>query len=160
MLIRDVKETELPALLDLIKAKATFDGCPDSLMATVDSLREALFSSNPRAHALVAEVDGEIVGMATYYATFSSFISKPGLWLDDLFVQEPSRNLGIGDALMKRLCSIAAATGCGRVEWHVLHANEGGKRFYRRLGATIRESERLVRVTEGTILALAQTGSA
>ena len=156
MIIRDVKESELQALLDLIKAKAAFDGCPDSLRATVDSLREALFSANRLAHALVAEVAGEIVGMATYYATFSSFIAKPGLWLDDLFVQDTSRNLGIGEALMKRLCSIAAAGGCGRVDWHVLHSNEGGKRFYRRLGATISENERLVRMTGGTIFALAQ----
>ena len=140
--------------------KAAFDGCPDSLQATVDSLREALFSSNPLAHALVADVEGEIVGMATYYAIFSSFISKSGLWLDDLFVQEPSRNLGIGEALMRRLCSIAAAAGCGRVDWHVLHTNEGGKRFYRRLGATVSERERLVRMAEGTILALAQADSA
>lgn len=151
--IRNVKESDLAPLLELIMAKAAFDGCPNSPKATVDSLRKALFSSNPVAHALVAEAEGQIVGMATYYAIFSSFISKPGLWLDDLFVQESSRNLGIGEALMSRLCSIAAAGSCGR--GHVSRSNERGKDYYRRLGATISENERLVRMTDGTILAFA-----
>jgi hypothetical protein len=84
MIIRSVREAELPALFALIQAKAAFDGCPESLVATVESLRTALFAPHPLAHALVAEVDGRLVGMATYYAIFSSFIAKPGLWLDDL----------------------------------------------------------------------------
>jgi GNAT superfamily N-acetyltransferase len=154
-IVREVQESELPALLDLIKAKAEFDGCPESLKASVESLREALFSSKPLAHALVAEVNGEIVGMATYYSIFSSFISKPGLWLDDLFVYEPARNFGVGEALMKRLCRIAVAGGCGRIDWHVSNFNEGGKKFYRRIGAEISEKARLVRITEGQIHALA-----
>lgn len=156
MIVREVQESELLALLDLIKAKAEFDGCPESLKATVESLRDALFSSKPLAHALVVEVDGEVVGMATYYSIFSSFISKPGLWLDDLFVYEQSRNLGIGEALMKRLCLIAKAGGCGRIDWIVSNFNEGGKRFYRRIGAEISEKGRLVRIAEGQIHALAQ----
>ncbi|MEP6897547.1 MAG: GNAT family N-acetyltransferase, partial [Rhodanobacter sp.] len=133
MNIHEVQESELGSLFDLIKAKAEFDGCSESLKASVESLREALFSSKPLAHALVAEVEGKIVGMATYYSIFSSFIAMPGLWLDDLFVYEQSRNLGIGEALMKHLCAIAQSGGCGRIDWHVSKFNEGGKKFYRRL---------------------------
>lgn len=156
MLIRELRLSELPTLLDFIKAKATFDGCPESLKPTVGSLRDALFSSKPLAYALVAEVDARIVGVATCYATFSSFISKPRLWLDYLFVVEASRNLGVGAALMKRLCSIAVAGGCCRIDWHVASRNERGQKFYRRLGATISENERRVRMTEETIHSLAQ----
>ena len=155
MNIRQLSESELPALLGLIKAKAKFDGCPESLKASVESLHEALFAPQPLAYALVAEVDGKIVGMATYYSIFSSFISKPGLWLDDLFVYEEARNLGVGEALMKRLCVIAKTAGCGRVDWHVSNFNERGKKFYRRIGAEISEKARLVRLTEAQIHALA-----
>ena len=155
MNIRQVHQSELPALLDLIKAKAEFDGCPESLKASVESLHESLFAQQPLAHALVAEVDGKIIGMATYYSIFSSFISKPGLWLDDLFVYEEARNLGVGEALMKRLCLIAKTGGCGRVDWHVSNFNERGKKFYRRIGAEISEKARLVRMTESQIHTLA-----
>lgn len=159
MNIRHVYESELPALLDLIRAKAEFDGCPESLKASVESLREAIFSSKPLAYALVADVDGKIVGMATYYSIFSSFISKPGLWLDDLFVHEQFRNVGIGEALVQRLCSIAKAGGCGRVDWHVSNFNERGKKFYQRIGASISEKARLVRLAETQINALAEAKS-
>lgn len=157
MIIRSVQESELPELLALIRAKAEFDGCPETLRATQESLRTALFTQRPLACALVATVEGQIVGMATYYAIFSSFIAKPGLWLDDLFVYESFRGSGVGEALVKRLCSIAQEGGCGRVDWHVSDFNERGKRFYRRIGATISEKARLVRLGEEQIHALARS---
>lgn len=157
MQIRPVRKDELPTLLALIRAKAEFDGCPESLRATVESLREALFCPKPLAHALVAEVDGKLVGMATYYAIFSSFIAKPGLWLDDLFIYPESRNRGIGEAFLRRLSTIAKAAGCGRIDWHVSNFNERGKKFYLRIGATISERARLVRLTEERIHALAES---
>lgn len=155
MIIRSVLKSELTQLLALIRAKAVFDGCPETLRATKESLREAIFAPHPRACALVAEVDGQIVGMATYYSTFSSFIAKPGLWLDDLFVYDEFRGFGVGEALVKRLCVIAKAGGCGRVDWHVSAFNERGQKFYRRIGASISEKARLVRLDEAQIGALA-----
>lgn len=82
-------ETELVELLGLLKAKAEFDGYPESLRATEENLHAALFSDRPLAHALVAIEDGALVGMATYFSIFSTFIVKPGLWLDDSYVYEP-----------------------------------------------------------------------
>lgn len=155
MIIRNIKESELSELLALIQAKAEFDGCPESLLATVDSLRAAMFTQPPLAHALVAQVNGHLVGMATYYAIFSSFIAKPGVWLDDLFVYEQFRGLGIGEALVKELCRIAKEGGCGRVDWLVSDFNDRGKKFYRRIGASISDSTRLVRLAEEQIHALA-----
>jgi len=155
MHIRHLHESELPELLKLLQAKAEFDGCPESLAATVESLRQALFSAQPLAYAIVAEIDGQLVGMATYYAIFSSFIAKPGLWLDDLFIYPEFRNRKIGQALMKRLSLIAKEAGCGRIDWHVSNLNARGQNFYRRMGATISDQSRLVRLTEDRIHALA-----
>jgi GNAT superfamily N-acetyltransferase len=155
MIIRSIVKSELPELLDLIRAKAEFDGCPDTLRATVESLEDAIFAPHPLAHALVAVVDGRIVGMATYYAIFSSFIAKPGLWLDDLFVYDSFRGRGVGEELMKALCRLAKESGCGRVDWHVSAFNERGQKFYRRIGATISEKAKLVRLGEEQIHALA-----
>ena len=86
MIIRPVWKSEIPDLFALICAKAEFDGNAASLLVTVDSLHEALFAERPLANALVAEVGGKLIGMVTYYAIFSSFIARPGLWMDDLFV--------------------------------------------------------------------------
>jgi GNAT superfamily N-acetyltransferase len=151
MTIRHVEESDLPELLALLQAKAEFDGSPESLRATIATLRDALFAPEPRAHALVAEVHGRLVGMATYYSIFSSFICKPGLWLDDLYVYQESRGQGIGRSLMKHLSEIAQQGGCGRIDWHVSRVNERGIKFYRSLGATLSEKAQLVRLHEAAI---------
>ena len=148
MVIRPVVKTEMPELLALIRAKAEFDGGLGSLVASTESLHDALFAERPNAYALVAEVAGELVGMATYYATFSSFIARPGLWMDDLFVYERFRGHGVGEALVCELCRVAKSGGCARVDWVVSAANERGKKFYSRIGATIFEKGRLARLNE------------
>ena len=155
MEIRNVRETELAELLDLLRAKAEFDGCPESLRATVGSLRAAILSEHPMAHALIAIDNGKIVGMATYYAIFSSFIVKPGLWLDDLYVYEPYWGRGIGRALMKCLCKLAEDKGCARIDWLVSQFNRRGQKFYESIGATISDKARLVRLDETGIRQLA-----
>lgn len=155
MEIRSAKETDLEDLLRLLKAKAEFDGCLELLRATSDSLREAMFSEKPAAHALVAVEDRVIVGMATYFTIFSTFIVKPGLWLDDLYVYEQYRGRGIGKALMEHLCRIAEDKACGRVDWLVSSHNDRGQKFYESIGATISEKARLVRLTDAGIRNLA-----
>jgi GNAT superfamily N-acetyltransferase len=155
MKIRHVDQAEIPQLFALLQAKAEFDGCPESLRATVFTLHEAIFADQPLAHALVAEVDGKLVGMATYYSIFSSFIAKPGLWLDDLYVYEEYRSQSIGRKLMEQLCQIARDSGCGRVDWHVSGSNDRGIKFYQSIGATISEKTKLVRLGEAAIQELA-----
>ena len=155
MKIRHVEQSELPQLFALLQAKAEFDGCAESLLATVTTLREAIFTERPLAHALVAESNGRLVGMATYYSIFSSFIAKPGLWLDDLYVYEAFRGQNIGRKLMQRLCQIAQDGRCGRIDWHVSGFNERGIKFYQSIGATISAKAKLVRLGEGEIQELA-----
>jgi len=159
VLIRHVEEHELQQLFGLLKAKAEFDGASHLLVATEETLRDALFSSNPMARALVAVENGALVGTATYYATFSSFIAKPCLWLDDLYVYEAHRSRGVGRALVKRLCEIAHMHGCGRIDWVVATLNSNGRGFYASLGASIFETVRLARLEENEIRALATAGA-
>jgi GNAT superfamily N-acetyltransferase len=155
LIVRPVLKSELPELFSLLRAKAEFDGNLQSLVATTESLSEALFCERPNAHALVAEFEGKLVGMATYYAIFSSFIARPGLWMDDLFVYESYRGRGIGEALLRELCRVAKAGNCARLDWVVSAANEQGLKFYSRIGATIFEKGRLARLNEEGINKLA-----
>ena len=154
--IRHVVEADLPAVLGLLRLKAEFDGCPDALEASPDRLRQAWFSTPPRAFALVADIGGRLVGLATYYPTFSTFLARPGLWLDDLFVREGYRNRGVGLALMARLARVAEERGCGRIEWTVALGNERGIAFYERHHASVRHGARYVRLASDGIGRLAR----
>lgn len=158
IVVREVTPEDIPPLLRLLRAKAAFDGVPHLLQATEQNLRDELFSSRPAAHALVAAVDGVVVGMATYFHTYSSFLMKRSLWLDDLYVDEPHRNAGIGRALITHLCRIATAHGCARIDWIVAADNAAGRRFYGRMGAEILETVRLARIHEADLRAHADAG--
>ena len=155
LLIRDLAEADVPAFFTLLQHKAVFDGCPDALLATEERVRAALFGPAPMTHALVAVVDGKLVGMATYYKIFSTFIMQPGLWLDDLYLDAAQRGKGIGRAMMTQLCSIANASGCARVDWTVDSHNRDGRQFYLRLGATISAQLQLCRLDAACINRLA-----
>ena len=105
--------------------------------------------------ALVAVVNQAVVGLATYYDIYSSFLGKPGLWLDDLFVADNFRKRGIGKALLSALCASAHARGCARVDWLVATDNHPGRAFYASLGATVFETVRHARLAERDIERLA-----
>jgi ribosomal protein S18 acetylase RimI-like enzyme len=149
--IRLALEADVADLFALIQAKAEFDGCLDSLRADEQTLRTAFFSDKPKANALVAVSDGKVVGMATYYDIYSSFIAKPGIWLDDLYVYEDYRQYGVGKALMTKLCELAHQKCCARIDWIVAGDNENGLAFYDKLGATIFENVRHARLDEAAI---------
>ena len=155
LVIRDLVEADVAAFFALLQDKAVFDGCPDSLLATEGSARAALFGPAPMTRALVAVVDGKLVGMAAYYMIFSTFIMQPGLWLDDLYLDAAQRGKGIGRAMMTQLCAIANEHGCARVDWTVASRNQDGRRFYTRLGANISEQLQLCRLGAAAIDRLA-----
>jgi GNAT superfamily N-acetyltransferase len=155
-IVRHAVEADMAAIMELLRLKAEFDGYPDALEATPQLLREAWFSDPPRAFVLVAEIDGLVVGLATYYSTFSTFLARPGLWLDDLFVREGYRSRGVGLALMARLARIAEQNGCGRIEWTVGLKNERGIAFYERHQASVRHGARYVRLNRDGVEELAK----
>ena len=156
MIIRDVEQKDVSDILSLIRAKADFDGCLDLLQSKEAEVREAFLSSNPKAKAIVAEIEGNVVGIATYYDIYSTFIAKPGIWLDDLYVYKEHRKTGAGKELMKALCNIAIKIGSGRIDWIVARDNENGRGFYESIGAQIFEEVRHSRLDETAIIKLAE----
>ncbi len=153
--VAPVTRAQLPELLRLLQAKADFDGARANLRANLGNLGDELFSANPRVKAILAMRDGEVVGMATYHAIFSSFLVRPGIWLDDLYVDLAHRKAGVGEALLSSLCGEALTNGCARIDWIVNASNDNGLGFYTRMGARVFTSGRLARLDEGAIRALA-----
>lgn len=149
--IRPANQTDLQSILALIHRKAAFDNCPDSITATQDKLQNTLFSAQPMAYILLAEIDNSPIGFASYYFTYSSFLAQPGIWLDDIFIESDRRNQTIGTQLIQQLCQIAHRHGCGRIDWTVNVKNSAGIRFYERIGATLKKEVHLCRLSSEAI---------
>jgi GNAT superfamily N-acetyltransferase len=126
---------DVPAILGFIRGLAEYEKLSHEMEATEAGLREHLFGARPAAEAIIAHVDGEAVGFALYFGTFSTFVGKPGIWLEDLFVVSEHRRSGIGKALLRAVAKIAMRRGCGRLEWSVLDWNEPAIKLYRKIGA-------------------------
>ena len=154
-LIRAAAPADVAELLRLIHALAVYEKLEHLAVGTPPQLHEALFGKRPVCEALVAEVEGRAVGFALYFATFSTFLCKPGLYLEDLFVEPAHRGRGIGKALLKRLAAITVERGGGRFEWRVLDWNEPSIRFYEGLGATLLREWLLARLTGPELARLA-----
>lgn len=126
---------DVPLILSFIKALAEYERLSDHVMATETTVHETLFGSRPSAEAVIARVDETPVGFAVWFHNYSTFLSRRGLYLEDLFVLPEWRGRGVGGALLKHLAHIAVSRDCGRMEWAVLDWNETAIRFYRGLGA-------------------------
>jgi GNAT superfamily N-acetyltransferase len=144
--ITQITPAEVPELLRLIRELARFERLEHELKATVPSLRKALFGPQPVAGALLARCDGKAVGYAIYFSTFSSFVGRPGLWLEDLYVRPRFRKRGIGRRLIEAVAGVAAQRNCGRFEWTALNWNRNALEFYQRLGAKALNEWVLVRL--------------
>jgi GNAT superfamily N-acetyltransferase len=146
-LIRAAEPRDVAELLRLIHALAVYEKLEDQAVGTQGALHAALFGARPACEALLAERDGRAVGFALFFTTFSTFLCKPGLYLEDVFVEPQSRGFGIGKALLARLAALAVERDCGRFEWRVLDWNEPSIKFYENLGATLMPAWILVRMT-------------
>ena len=135
-MIRPATEADIPAIADLIRGLAEYERLSDDAALDEAALREHLFGDRPYAEVLLAEDEGEVVGFALFFHNYSTFLTKPGIWLEDLFVRPEHRGRGHGRALLAALARIAVERGCGRLEWSVLDWNEPSIAFYRSLGAT------------------------
>ncbi len=135
VVIRSAQSGDAPLILELIRALAEYEKLSHEVVASVEALDAHLFGERPYAEALIAEVEGVAVGFALYCGNYSTFLGRPGIYLEDLFVQPPQRGRGIGKRLLGSLAQIALARGCGRLEWAVLDWNEPAIAFYRSLGA-------------------------
>lgn len=144
------------ALHAMIRALADFEKLAHLCTGTVEDLAAALGGAPASAEALIARIAERPVGFALFFHTFSTFLARRGLWLEDLFVLPEARGRGVGKALLRAVAGIAVERGCGRFEWSVLDWNLPAIRFYRGLGATVMPDWRIVRVTGDALRGLAQ----
>lgn len=156
--IAPATERDLPAILDLIQALAEYEKLAHEVTATQEQLRETLFGSKPAAEVLLAHWDGKCAGFAVFFATYSTFLAQPGLYLEDLYVKSHLRGQGIGLALLQHLARLATERGCGRLEWGVLNWNQPAIQFYKKLGAVPLGGVDQYRLTGEALKVLALSG--
>ena len=155
--LRAAEPRDVPAIVGLIAELAEFEHLSHLVEATPETLLPQLFGQRPAAEAMLAEVGSEVVAFALYFSNFSTFLAKPGLYLEDLYVKPERRGAGIGKAMLRHLAALAVQRGCGRFEWSVLDWNANAIRFYEGMGATVMPEWRICRVTGP---ALTQLGAA
>jgi GNAT superfamily N-acetyltransferase len=153
--IRPATAADVPVILELIRALATYERAPNEVTATEDGLNKVLFGEKPAAEVLLAFENETAVGFAVFFHNFSTWLGRPGLYLEDLFVRPEDRGKGYGRALLIHLAKIARDRGCGRMEWAVLDWNEPAIKFYRALGATPMDEWTVFRLTRDGIEKLA-----
>lgn len=133
--IRQAGEQDFELVADFIRKLAEYEKLAHEVRFDDATLHRHLFGPRPAAEVLIGEIDGVASGFALYFQTFSTFEGKPGIWLEDLFVEPDARGAGLGRALLSRLAALVIERGGARLEWNVLDWNELGKGFYRSIGA-------------------------
>lgn len=153
--VRTAVAADVPTIDALVRELAEYEREPDAVQATPEDFRAALFGPNPRVHCHVAEIDGpggpEVVGMAIWYVTFSTWRGRHGLWLEDLFVRPGHRRLGLGRALLNTLAAVCLERGYRRMEWWVLDWNSPAHDFYRTLGAVAQDEWTVWRLDDSAL---------
>jgi GNAT superfamily N-acetyltransferase len=153
--IRPATAADVPIILELIRALATYERAPNEVTATEDGLNKVLFGEKPAAEVLLAFENETAVGFAVFFHNFSTWLGRPGLYLEDLFVRPEDRGKGYGRALLIHLAKIARDRGCGRMEWAVLDWNDPAIQFYHKLGAKPMDEWTVFRLTRDGIAKLA-----
>ncbi len=153
--IRQAVREDVPRIFDLIQALAEYEKLTHQVTATAEELKQHLFGDRIYAEAIVAEYDGKTVGFALFFPNYSTFLTKPGIHLEDLFVLPEYRRRGMGKAMLSYLGKLALTRDAGRLEWSVLDWNQSAIAFYRSMGAEILPDWRICRVTDTALQALA-----
>jgi GNAT superfamily N-acetyltransferase len=153
--IRFAKRSDVAVIAELIRGLARFEKLEHEVTMTEERLESSLFGPRPYAETLLAEEEGKAVGFALFFHNYSTFLGKPGIYLEDLFVVPEQRGSGIGRALLERLAQIAVERDCGRLEWAVLDWNRDAIAFYERLGARPNSEWTVYRLTGEPLHALA-----
>jgi GNAT superfamily N-acetyltransferase len=156
--ISSATAADVPLILSLINELAEYEKLRHESVATEASLHKALFGPNPRAEAVIARFDGEAAGFALFFHNFSTFLGKPGLYLEDLFVRPAYRGRAIGKSLLSHLAAVALERDCGRFQWQVLDWNKPARDFYVRLGAQADAAWVNYRMTGDALRRLAESG--
>ena len=158
--LRDATEDDAPLILRFIRELAEYERLAHACVATEESVRETLFGEKRYAEVIIADHDGEPAGFALFFHNYSTFLARPGIYLEDLYVRPELRGHGIGKALLSRLAAIAMERNCGRLEWAVLNWNEPAIQFYRSVGALPQDQWTVYRVTEEALEHLSRLDAA
>ena len=145
--LRPAVRADVPGILRLIRALAEYEKLAGDVVATEAALAQTLFGPKPAAEVLIAEEGGRAIGFALFFQNYSTFLARPGIYLEDLFVEPARRGHGVGKALLKAVAKLAVERNCGRFEWAVLDWNEPAIGFYRSLGAQPMADWTVMRVT-------------
>ena len=153
--IRPSTPEDIPIIFQLIKALAEYEKLSHTVTGTPEALKEHLFGDRPYAEAIIAEWEGKEAGFALFFHNYSTFLTKPGIYLEDLFVLPEYRRQGIGKAILTYLAQLVIERDAGRLEWSVLDWNESAISFYKNMGASILEDWRVCRVSGSSLSQLA-----
>lgn len=154
--LRPATPDDASVLFGLIQALAEYEKLSHAVVGSVEALEQHLFGAHPYVEAILADLQGKPVGFALFFHNYSTFLTQPGIYLEDLFVLPEYRRQGVGKAMIKYLAQLARERNCGRLEWSVLDWNESAIAFYRRMGASILPDWRICRVTGEAIDAIAK----
>lgn len=154
--IRAASAEDVALILSFIRELAEYEKLSHEVVSTEESLRTTLFGARPAAEVLIGELAGQPIAFALYFHNYSTFLGKPGLYLEDLYVKPPCRGKGFGKALLRYLAKIACDRGCGRFEWSVLNWNEPAIEFYKKIGAVAMSEWTVQRLTGNALIKLAQ----
>ncbi|MEO0369232.1 MAG: GNAT family N-acetyltransferase [Pseudomonadota bacterium] len=155
--IRAAEQSDSATIMQFVIDLAVYEKEPDQVKATEQDFIDTLFSDTPQAFALIAEADGEPIGFAIYFFSYSTWLGKHGIYLEDLFVVPEARGLGAGKALLQELAKIAVAKNCGRVEWSVLDWNEPSIQFYKAMGAESKDGWTVYRLAGDALTSFASS---
>lgn len=155
VILRAAAPADVAVLFELIRSLAEYEKLSHAFTGSAAELQQHLFGDRPYAEAMIAECDGKAVGFALFFHNYSTFLTKPGIYLEDLFVLPEYRRRGIGKAMLSSLAQLAVDRGCGRLEWSVLDWNSPAIAFYQSLGASILPDWRICRVTDSALAHLA-----
>jgi GNAT superfamily N-acetyltransferase len=155
--VRNAVADDLDLIIGFIRALADYERLADAVVLDPVTLGSHLFGERPMAEVIIGEIDGLARGFALFFHNFSTFEGRPGIYLEDLFVEPEARGSGLGKALLARLAQLAMARGCARLEWSVLDWNEPAIKFYASLGAEAMDEWTVNRVDGAALVALAHT---
>ncbi|MEA5532506.1 GNAT family N-acetyltransferase [Crocosphaera sp. XPORK-15E] len=155
LIIRSANPADVSDIFSLIQALADYEKLSHQVTGTPEALEKHLFGEKPFAEAIIAQWEGNTVGFALFFSNYSTFLTKPGLYLEDIFILPSYRRLGIGKALLKYVAQLAVERDAGRLEWSVLDWNDPAIQFYQGIGADVLPDWRICRVTGDNLLKLA-----